>query len=170
MILKKFKEILTYHGGHYEVSLPWKEDHLALKDNYQQAKRRLHNLEKKLLYEPSLRSWRYCKRPRNKVLAAEPTIERRSHEENGKRDSEIPFHYFRVPLPILLAASPLACRLHHQNFISRALTIPPATQATMSQGKLHRIEKRLTSMSRMTLLNKYLLMKLHRQMGKNNCV
>ena len=37
--------------------------------------------------------------------------------------------YFRVPLPILLAASPLASRLRRQNFISRALTIPPATQA-----------------------------------------
>ena len=36
----------------------------------------------------SLRSWRYCKRPRNKVLAAEPTSERRSREENGERDSE----------------------------------------------------------------------------------
>ena len=30
------------------------------------------------------------------------TSERRSREENGERD-------FRVPLPILLAASPLAC-------------------------------------------------------------
>lgn len=51
VILKKFKETLTYHDGRYEVSLPWKEDHLALKDNYQQAERRLHNLEKKLLHE-----------------------------------------------------------------------------------------------------------------------
>ena len=34
------------------------------------------------------------------------TSERRSREENGERDSEI---RFRVPLPILLAASPLAC-------------------------------------------------------------
>ena len=32
----------------------------------------------------SLRSWRYCKRTRNKVLAAEPTSERRSCEENGE--------------------------------------------------------------------------------------
>ena len=39
----------------------------------------------------SLRSWRYCKRPRNKVLAAEPTSERRSREENGERDSESGF-------------------------------------------------------------------------------
>ena len=39
-----------------------------------------------------------------------------------------------VPLPILLAASPLACRLRRQNFISRALTIPPATQAKLCQS------------------------------------
>ena len=36
---------------------------------------------------------------------------------------------YKVPLPILLAASPLACWFRRQNFISRALTIPPATQA-----------------------------------------
>ena len=30
-------------------------------------------------------------------------------------------------LPILFAASPLSCRLRRQDFISRALTIPPAT-------------------------------------------
>ena len=35
VILKKFKETLTYHDGCYKVSLQWKEDHLALKDNYQ---------------------------------------------------------------------------------------------------------------------------------------
>ena len=52
VILKKFKETLTYNDGNYEVSLPWEEDHIALKDNYQQAERRLHNLEKKLLHEP----------------------------------------------------------------------------------------------------------------------
>ena len=36
--------------------------------------------------------------------------------------------YFKVPLPILLAASPLAC----QNFILRTLTIPPACQNFIS--------------------------------------
>ena len=50
--LKKFKETLTYNDGRYEVSLPWKEDRVALKDNYRQAERRLYNLEKKLLHEP----------------------------------------------------------------------------------------------------------------------
>ena len=55
------------------------------------------------------RSWRDCKRARNKVLAAEPTSERRSREENGERDFEIP----PVPPPKLYFA----------------LAIPPATQA-----------------------------------------
>ena len=33
---------------------------------------------------PACVSWRYCKRTRNKVLAAEPTSKRRRREENGK--------------------------------------------------------------------------------------
>ncbi|KAL9970153.1 hypothetical protein ACROYT_G022481 [Oculina patagonica] len=52
VVLKKFKETLTYNDGRYEVSLPWKEDRVSLKDNYRQAERRLYNLEKKLLHEP----------------------------------------------------------------------------------------------------------------------
>ena len=50
--LKKFKETLTYNDGRYEICLPWKEDRIALKDNYRQAERRLYNLEKKLIHEP----------------------------------------------------------------------------------------------------------------------
>ena len=49
------------------------------------------------------------------------TNERRSREENGERDSEISE-----------SLSPFSSRLRRslvQNFISRALTIPPATQA-----------------------------------------
>ena len=42
--------------------------------------------------------------------------------------------FFKVPLPILLTALLLACRLRRQNFISCALTIPPATQATNARG------------------------------------
>ena len=57
--------------------------------------------------------------------------------------------YFKVPLLILLAASPLACRFRRrQNFIAGALTKPPATQA----NSLHMIlcwfylrEKKYTS-------------------------
>ena len=40
----------------------------------------------------------------------------------------------KVPLPILLVASPVASRLRRQDCISRALTIPPATQAMKSDG------------------------------------
>ena len=50
---------------------------------------------------------------------------------NGTRPWFSCRRYFKVPLPILLAASPLACRLRSQNFISRSLTIPPATQARL---------------------------------------
>ena len=58
----------------------------------------------------SLRSWRYCKRTRNNVLAAD--------EEDGEG------------IRIFLAASPLGIwRLRRQNFISRVPTVPPATQA-----------------------------------------
>ena len=49
------------------------------------------------------------------------TSERRSREENGERDSEISE-----------SLSPFSSRLRRsfvQNFISRALTLPPATQA-----------------------------------------
>ena len=42
----------------------------------------------------------------------------------------------KVPLPILLAASPLACRLCRENFISCALTIPPATQAKLYSKRI----------------------------------
>ena len=52
-VLKKFKDTLTYEDGRYEVSLPWKEDQVVLKDNYNQAENRLYNLEKKLLQEPT---------------------------------------------------------------------------------------------------------------------
>ena len=48
----------------------------------------------------SLRSWRYCKRPRNKVL------DKRAAKPRGEWGEGL---CFRVPLPILLAASPLAC-------------------------------------------------------------
>ena len=59
----------------------------------------------------SLRSWRYCKRTRNKVL----TTKRLRREENGERDFEF------LAASSLLAASPP--KLYF------ALAIPPATQA-----------------------------------------
>ena len=67
-------------------------------------------------------SWRYGAR------AAEPP------EASGEaaRNTAV----FQSPSPHSLAASPLLCRLRRQNFISRALTIPPATQAKRKKKKL----------------------------------
>ena len=69
----------------------------------------------------NMRNWRYCKRTRNKVLAAEPTSERRSREENGRGTLK-----YRG---ISRGFAARFWRLRRQNFISRAPTIPPATQA-----------------------------------------
>ena len=52
-VLKKFKETLAYKNGRYEVSLPWKDEQVVLKDNYKQARSRLYNLERNLLQDSS---------------------------------------------------------------------------------------------------------------------
>ena len=52
-VLKKFKATLAYKNGRYEVSLPWKDEQVVLKDNYKQARSRLYNLEKNLLQDSS---------------------------------------------------------------------------------------------------------------------
>ncbi|XP_073231674.1 uncharacterized protein [Porites lutea] len=52
-VLKKFKETLAYKNGRYEVSLPWKDEQVVLKDNYKQARSRLYNLERNLLRDSS---------------------------------------------------------------------------------------------------------------------
>ena len=52
-VLKKFKETLAYKNGRYEVSLPWKDEQVILKDNYKQARSRLYNLERSLLQDSS---------------------------------------------------------------------------------------------------------------------
>ena len=44
---------LAYKNGRYEVSLPWKDEQVVLKDNYKQARSRLYNLEKNLLQDSS---------------------------------------------------------------------------------------------------------------------
>ena len=54
---------------------------------------------RELMLFTSLGSWWYCRRARNKVLVAEPL------EASGEAARNT---YFKVPLPILLAASPLA--------------------------------------------------------------
>ena len=66
----------------------------------------------------SLRSWRYC-RPKGKKILAKKKLAAKLREE---------------PLPVLFKALPVAFRLRRQNFISRALTIPPVTQAASLVG------------------------------------
>ena len=63
----------------------------------------------------SLRSWRYCKRTRNKVSAAKPRGEWGVGNKGISRGFAARFW-----------------RLRRQNFYSRAPTIPPATQATLN--------------------------------------
>ena len=41
-VLRKFKETLAYKNGRYEVSLPWKDEQVVLKDNYKQARSRMY--------------------------------------------------------------------------------------------------------------------------------
>ena len=52
-VLRKFKETLAYKNGRYDVSLPWKDEQVVLKDNHEQARSRLYNLEKNLLEDSS---------------------------------------------------------------------------------------------------------------------
>ena len=46
--LKQFKEGLSFDGERYEVHIPWKKDHPVLKNNYNQAVRRLISVENRL--------------------------------------------------------------------------------------------------------------------------
>ena len=85
--------------------------------NFKIKKRNVWLSERCVRTASSLRSWRCCRRARNNVLAAEPP---EASSEAARKSLS--------PLSSRLR-SPLACRLLCQNFISRALTIPPATQA-----------------------------------------
>ncbi len=46
--LKHFEETLSFDGNNYEVSLPWKNDTCVLKDDYNQAVKRLTCVEHQL--------------------------------------------------------------------------------------------------------------------------
>ena len=46
--LKQFKEGLYFDGERYEVSIPWRKDHSKLKNNYNQALKRLESVENRL--------------------------------------------------------------------------------------------------------------------------
>ena len=46
--LKKVKESLTYENGIYQVAIPWKNKKPMIPNNYEMARRRLQNTEKRL--------------------------------------------------------------------------------------------------------------------------
>ena len=52
--LNLVKESIQFKDNHYQVSLPWKENPATLPENYNMAKRRLENTEKKLLKNPKI--------------------------------------------------------------------------------------------------------------------
>jgi len=51
-ILEKAEESVHFTEGHYEVSLPWKQEQKELPDNYEMAKKRLESTEKRLEKDP----------------------------------------------------------------------------------------------------------------------
>ena len=50
----KFKEEISFKDGRYEVSLPWKEMHDPLPDNYALSLRRLEGLISRLEQSPDI--------------------------------------------------------------------------------------------------------------------
>lgn len=53
-VFEKFKENIAFKEGRYEVSLPWKEQHPLLPDNYLLSVKRLHGLLRRLQQNPSI--------------------------------------------------------------------------------------------------------------------
>src|SRR5678815_382248 len=52
--LEAFEENLSFEEGRYVVSLPWRDNHPSLPDNYALAKRRLYSILKRLRGDASL--------------------------------------------------------------------------------------------------------------------
>jgi hypothetical protein len=50
----RFTQEIVFKNGRYEVSLPWREGHQALPDNYVPCVRRLYGLLRRLKHEPEL--------------------------------------------------------------------------------------------------------------------
>ena len=50
----EFKEKIQFKSGRYEVSLPWRDVHQPLPDNYQLALKRLRGLQHRLQQQPTL--------------------------------------------------------------------------------------------------------------------
>ena len=53
-ILENFDETIAFKNGHYKVSLPWKEAHPYLSDNYEFSKKRLLGLLYHLRQRPTM--------------------------------------------------------------------------------------------------------------------
>lgn len=53
-VLTKFEEKIKLKNGRYQVSLPWRDIHPPLPDNYQLALKCLRGLQHRLLQQPSL--------------------------------------------------------------------------------------------------------------------
>ena len=53
-VFTEFEEKIHYKDARYEVSLPWKDVHPHLPDNYQLALKRLRGLQRRLQQQPSL--------------------------------------------------------------------------------------------------------------------
>ena len=53
-VLDNFKESISFRDGRYQVSLPWKESHAPLADNYLHSLRRLRGLLQRLKQYPSI--------------------------------------------------------------------------------------------------------------------
>ena len=53
-VYEKFTDMIQFKDGRYEVSLPWKDQHPTLPDNYQLSLKRLHSLLHRLRQDPAL--------------------------------------------------------------------------------------------------------------------
>lgn len=52
--LQRFEETSIFKDGCYQVELPWRQEHPALQDNYQVARKRLKGLKRKLRKDVTL--------------------------------------------------------------------------------------------------------------------
>ena len=53
-VLENFDDEVSFQNGRYQVSLPWKQPHPILPDNYHLSKKRLHGLLRRLRQHPSV--------------------------------------------------------------------------------------------------------------------
>lgn len=53
-VQKEFEESIAFRDGRYEVCLPWKKSHPILPDNYENCKKRLQGLLKRLRLSPDV--------------------------------------------------------------------------------------------------------------------